>query len=137
MRIRSFRVLAIAASAAVMLAAGSTMARASTLEAHVPFSFIVNGTRLPAGTYELRPLSNLQRIVWEVQNHRGTRAVFVLTSAFQMPRASASPQLDFAVMGGQHFLSQIVSDYYGQGRDTDLTPRTMERQLVHADRVAG
>jgi hypothetical protein len=50
MRIRSFHVLAIAASAAVMLAAASTMAEASTLEARVPFSFIVNGTRLPAGT---------------------------------------------------------------------------------------
>jgi hypothetical protein len=75
--------------------------------------------------------------VWEVQSQRGTRTVFVLTSAFQAPRASASPQLDFAVMGGQHFLSRIVSDYYGQGRDTDLTPRTMERQLVHADRLAG
>jgi hypothetical protein len=133
---RYLRALATAASAVLFLAAGATVARAETLEAHIPFSFIVNGTRLPAGHYELRSMTTTQPNVWEVENTRTDRSVLLLTGACEMPSAT-TPQLHFAVMGGQHFLAQIVPDTGGQGRDADLTARSMERQLVRADRSAG
>jgi hypothetical protein len=134
MRVRLLRLLAIAVATVVMGGFAAT-AEASGIQADVPFSFIVNGTRLPAGDYVIRPLSDVQQAVWAIQNRRGNETVFVLTGAYS-GRQTATPELNFAVMGGQHFLSRIVTSGRGVGRDRDLTPKGMERELIKADEAS-
>jgi hypothetical protein len=125
------RALVTTAAVAAALAIGTPTAQASTVvEAHVPFAFIVNGTRLPAGTYDLTP-------VWEIRNRATEKAALVLTNPRSVPEASASPQLDFTVVGGQHFLSEIVSNDSGRARDLDLTPIRIEHELEKVDQTRG
>ena len=132
---RTPRALVIAGAALIAILTGAATAQANGIQAHVPFAFVVNGTRLPAGTYEIRPVDQ-QRTAWIVQNQRGNRSAIIVTGAYRAP-ASATPDVEFATMGGEHILSGFVSDNTGQGRDVFLTPKRMERQLVSADERAG
>ena len=116
-------------AAALMTAAGSTMARAgdATLVARVPFDFIVGNTRLPAGSYTVRTVGDENDVLW-IESADGKRRVTTQTIAYSPRETSETAQLVFEKFDDQYFLSRIAPDG-GEAREIILTPARMEREI--------
>jgi hypothetical protein len=119
----SMVVAAIALGAAGAARADETV----TAAVKVPFTFIVNDVRLPAGEYSVREVSAGGQVV-EIVSADGRQVVFTTTipSSEDQP---TSPHLVFEKFGGAYFLSRIAP---GDGNDRDivLTPALMEREII-------
>ncbi len=97
----------------VLLAAGGAI-RANaqaleegTIEADVPFAFIVGEKTFPAGKYTLKRADDTNPGVLEIRNDKGRRTVFFeaeTTQANQYPRQT---NLVFDKIGDEYFLSEI------------------------------
>jgi len=118
-------------SAAVMAAAGlllsgSTASAGDTVNAKVPFAFVVNGVELPAGDYVLTRDAQ-QRDLVEISTAAGKRVALTLTRASDAERDSSErPRLEFERIGGQVYLTEIT---LGSGSSREIaTPAAEEPQ---------
>jgi hypothetical protein len=93
-------------STATFITIGSALAQAQTVEATIPFAFVVRSQVLPAGTYRISSLGhNLVQI-----GTRDKRAVEMSTTHFNNNGAGSDARLIFAKYGDQYFLREILCD---------------------------
>jgi hypothetical protein len=101
------RITAIALlSTATFISLGSALARAQTIEAKIPFAFVVGNHVLPAGTYRISSLgTNLLQI--------GTmdKRVIETSITYRDNNGPASDgRLVFSKYGDQYFLREVQSE---------------------------
>ena len=73
--------------------------------ATLPFSFVVGGKTLPAGTYTVRTVSGESGLLM-ITNHDTSKSVLVLPYVSESA-STVKPELDFQQGGEEHFLSTI------------------------------
>ena len=94
----------------LVLVATATIASAQTMSsssvvADIPFSFIVSGKPLPAGTYRFAPSDNLLQIT--VTNTKGNESAMSIVNTRLSPRSANEASLVFDVAGNDHYLAEI------------------------------
>ena len=111
----------------MMIGAASAARAQERIEAKVPFGFIVQGVRLPAGSYAVTEDPNTG--VCRIASSDGRLAIFVMTTAASDDRPGDKPELRFQRFGDQYFLSRVMAAD-GEEREIVLTRRIMERELT-------
>jgi len=72
-------------------------------KATVPFDFTVGQTKMPAGTYEISPLSHAILIM----DRKTAKSVLSLFNSEEPSRGDSTPKLVFHRYGDKYFLSQV------------------------------
>ncbi len=72
-------------------------------KATVPFDFTVGQTKMPAGTYEISPLSHAILIT----DRKTAKSVLSLFNSEEPSRGDSTPRLVFHRYGDKYFLSQV------------------------------
>jgi hypothetical protein len=126
----------VLASAAIALGAASVARADETLatKVKVPFSFMVNDVRLPAGDYVVNEISGGAAVV-EIASADRRHIAFATTIPSNQPAPPNSPQLVFEKFGGAYFLSRIVP-IGGNDREIVLTPALMAREIMRSGEPA-
>jgi len=78
-------------------------------KATVPFDFTVGQTRMPAGTYEISPLSHA--IV--IRDSKTAKSILSLFNSEEASRGDSTPKLVFHRYGDKYFLSQVSRGHGG------------------------
>lgn len=116
--------------AAALIAAGTaSSARADDrVVAKVPFAFVVGGTRLPAGKYIVKVVSD-DLDVWQITSEDSRQTVAFTTVSASSPRTPTNPELIFDKFDNQYFLSRVVSGN-DEEREIPLTRAKMEQEVI-------
>src|SRR6185369_17506659 len=81
----------------------------ATIRANIPYSFVVNNTTLPAGTYVITVVdayaSDLS--VLEIRSANSKTAVLFETDPVTVPGRAAQTELVFDKIGDTYFLSKV------------------------------
>jgi hypothetical protein len=126
--------------ACAVLAVGST-ARAqqlgTSLRANIPFSFVVNGELLPAGTYEIKRVADsAATLIISNLTDRRDRVMFMTDPVIGRDR-NPSGELVFNQFGENYFLVQIFTPGIQTGRELIANEREgMRRQMSSHHRVS-
>ena len=114
--VKTIRILAVA----LLSIAGAATARADDdqIVAKVPFSFIVNGAQMPAGTYIVKPASGDQRVVL-IESSDGRQGAFSLTVPLGSEVRVAAPELVFEKRENQYFLTRLIP---ADGNEREIPP---------------
>src|SRR5258706_7466395 len=96
----------------LLIAAGGIRANAQalaevTIEADVPFAFIVGEQTFPAGKYTLKRADDTTRGVLEIRNDKGRGTIFFDVETAQAKENPRQTNLVFDKIGDQYFLSEI------------------------------
>jgi hypothetical protein len=127
-----FKASGIVIAAVAMAGASARAASAADLiDAKVPFAFVVNGVRLPAGSYVVRQMDDGSGVLAIISTD-GRRFVFTNTIPAEADRPASDAELVFQKFEGQLFLSRIVPAS-GTEREIILTPSIMETELAKTD----
>src|SRR5262245_4298330 len=97
------------------------------LEANIPFDFMVNGKKLPAGKYIVGADGASKTLA--IRNWKSRQGAFSLTHVFQV-RDGSKPELVFHRYGDQYFLAKVISDTSG----IELPKTKAEREAAKAKR---
>jgi hypothetical protein len=73
---------------------------------NIPYEFVVAGKTLPAGTYRVNRLSNIQPEVLILSSVESRAGLMVRSTAVERTRAY-KPEVSFEQIDGQRFLSKI------------------------------
>ena len=73
---------------------------------NIPYEFVVAGKTLPAGTYRVNRLSNIQPEVLILSSVDSRAGLMVRSTEVESTR-SDKPEVSFEQIDGQHFLSKI------------------------------
>jgi hypothetical protein len=98
------------------------------LEVHVPFSFVVENTTLPAGDYLVRELEATPARELEISSRDGAHRVLFLTESVNNTDPAAKSEVVFNEYGNRKFLAQVwtAGSFVGE----QLVPaRTEKKQL--------
>jgi hypothetical protein len=98
-----------------------------SLEANIPFDFVVGGEKLPAGKYTVE--RGVAQSAMVVRNWKTKRAASSITQDCQV-RAGSKPQLVFHRYGDQYFLAKVIT--YTSG--IELPKTKAEREAAKAKR---
>ena len=99
------KVLSVAGVAALMIGACvSSFAQDAAVRAHVPFSFSISNSALPAGDYSL---SQLSQNTWIVRNLSGNGVVAAAARPDGTNRDESIAKLVFQKYGDRYFLSKV------------------------------
>jgi hypothetical protein len=98
-----------------------------SVEANIPFDFIVGGVKLPAGKYTVE--RGVAQSATVVRNWKTKRAASSITQDFQV-RADSKPQMVFHRYGDQYFLAKVIT--YSTG--IELPKSKAEREAAKAKR---
>jgi hypothetical protein len=96
------------------------------LESNIPFDFMVNGKKLPAGKYIVETGSQTTMAIRSFETKQGAVSI---AQPFQV-RAGGKPQLIFHRYGNQYFLVKVLSDTGGR----ELPRTKAEREAAKAGR---
>ena len=101
----------------------------ATIRANIPYSFVVNNTTLPAGTYMVTVLdayaSDLS--VLEIRSANGKTAVLFETEPVTVPGLAPRTELVFDKVGDTYFLSKVfLKDDEGDQLLKSKTQRRLE-----------
>jgi hypothetical protein len=101
----------------------------TTIQANVPFTFMVGDTTLPAGKYEIKGLDDSGSGVLELSSVKGnTKVVFDSDNAEANPeRLQSKSELVFNKVGDKYFLSQVWPEDSASG--SQLVRSRMEKKL--------
>ena len=88
----------------------------TTVEADIPFAFIVGTTTLPAGKYTIRTLDDTSLNLLEIRSSNGRTAAAFETQNKVAERTPRQTEVVFNKIGDQYFLSQI----WVEGTDTGV-----------------
>ena len=126
--VKTIRILAVG----LLSIAGAATARADDdqIVANVPFSFIVNGAQMPAGTYIVEPASGDQRVVL-IESSDRRQAAFSLTVPLGSNVRVATPELVFEKRDTQYFLARLIASD-GAEREIPPTHASSEREVAVA-----
>ena len=98
-----------------------------SVEANIPFDFMVGGKKLSAGKYTVEKGSASGAVM--VRNWKTKQAAGAITQGLQV-RAGSKPQLVFHRYGNQYFLAKVISDASG----IELSKSKAEREAAKAKR---
>jgi hypothetical protein len=127
-----FKAAGIVIAAGAIAGASARVAAADELvDAKVPFAFVVNGIRLPAGSYRVRQMDEGSSVL-AIVSADGREFVLASTIPAGTDQPTSDPQLVFQKFEGQIFLSRIVSAS-GTEREIILTPSIMETALARTN----
>src|SRR4030081_2807750 len=115
-RISGF-VLAVAAIAVGNASAAQAQDR---VDAKVLFAFLVNGVQLPAGTYEVRDMSEGSGVL-TIESTDGQKAVAMMTIPSSPSNEDGDAKLLFDTINNQHVLAGID---YGDGEGRQIVSNT-------------
>ena len=126
--VNTIRILAVGLLSIV----GTATARADDdrIVAKVPFSFIVNGAHMPAGTYIVKPASDDLRVVL-IESSDGRQGAFSLTVPLGSDVQVAAPELVFEKRDNQYFLARLIAAD-GNEREIPPTHAHSEREVAVA-----
>lgn len=100
----------------------------STIEANIPFAFVVKDETLPAGKYVIRVADTTDLKAMEIRSAgRGGKAVLFETEGVQPERAPRKSELVFDKVGGKYFLSRVFVE--GNTTGSQALKSKMERRL--------
>ena len=108
--------------AAALLCAGG-YAQTTNLEAHIPFSFQVGETAMPAGNYSIQNSQNVLKLF----DRDGHKSVFHLTMNASRSTVSRDPTLEFTRLGDEYFLTSVWNA--GSSDGLTLTQCKREKEL--------
>jgi hypothetical protein len=111
----SVRTSLVVFAAAVIVVGGASAAHAQDrVDAKVPFAFVVNGVQLPAGTYEVRDMSEGSDVL-TIESTDRQHIVSMMTIPASSPNLEGESKLLFNKINNQYVLVEI--DYLdGEGR---------------------
>jgi hypothetical protein len=118
-------VIALGAIVAMSIAGFAGLDR--SVEANIPFDFMVGGEKLPAGKYTVETGVAQRTLI--VRNWKTKRAAGAITQDYQV-RAGSKPQLVFRRYGNQYFLARVLT--YSSG--IELPKSKAEREAAKAKR---
>ena len=121
---KAFAFMSIAALAVVL--AAPLPAQTVSVQANVPFDFVVAGRTMPAGEYELGTLT--QSAILAVRGASHSPAITTTISSTAGKGRHGEAYLVFHRYGNQYFLSQVWDGFRFQGREIPIS-RT-ERELA-------
>jgi hypothetical protein len=98
-----------------------------SVEANIPFDFMVNGEQLPAGKYTVETGSARSTVT--VRNWKAKRAAGAISQNFEV-RPGSKPRLVFHRYGNQYFLAKVIT--YSTG--IELPKSKAEREAAKAKR---
>ncbi len=99
-------------------------AQANVVTIDIPFAFMVENTKLPAGTYEIALVKNL---VYRISNPKGDQKVMVTTQVTTIPTPVESFTLIFNAYGDQYYLSK----FFHQGKTSgNMIPQTAAEKAL-------
>jgi hypothetical protein len=99
----------------------------TAIRASIPFEFVVRGTTLPAGEYEIRRISDEPSgLILRKINNKHDHVMFE-TEPFEGKRIARHSALVFNRYGDSYFLSEVVTAGEQTGRE--LAPSQSERRL--------
>jgi hypothetical protein len=99
---------ALGAGLVAMVGAVPASAMATRINAHIPFAFMVENTRLPAGDYTIEPLGIEDPSVLLIRSADDKITVEFLTNATTPEKPLSSAELVFDRYGKKEFLKQIL-----------------------------
>jgi hypothetical protein len=108
------------AAAAIALGTVSAAQAQDRVGAKVPFAFLVNGVQLPAGTYEVKDLSEGSGVL-TIESTDGQKAVSGMTIPTSPSNEEGDPKLLFDKINDQHVLVGID---YGDGEGRQIMSNT-------------
>src|SRR6202000_394902 len=113
---------------ATFITLGSALTQAQTIEAKVPFAFVVRNDVLPAGTYRIRSIGpNLLQIAT-----RDSRVNEMSTTHFDNSGRAGNNRLVFTKYGDQYFLRQILCESANIDSALPASPLEKPAQLREA-----
>jgi len=119
---------------ALLVVGGLTAAQAqmdsdTTIDANIPFQFVVGTTTLPAGKYVIRQLDDSGNTpnVLEIRSAKGKLATILDTENASMDQPAKKSEVTFDKIGDKYFLSQIFVE--GENYGTQAIESKMERKL--------
>ena len=99
-----------------------------TIDAHIPHSFIVRDTTLPAGEYMIKVADDYANLnLLEIRSRDGHTAVLFETEAVQANHAPGKSELFFDKIGDNYFLSRVFLK--GDESGNQLPKSRMERRM--------
>ena len=110
----------VLAAAAIVVGGASAAQAQDRVDAKVPFAFVVNGEQLPAGSYEVKDMSEGPDVL-TIASTDGQKAVSVMTIPSSSSTKEGDPTLRFDTINNQHVL--IGSDF-GDGDSRQIVPNT-------------
>ena len=110
----------ILAAAAMAVGSASAAQAQDRIDAKVPFAFLVNGEQLPAGTYEVREMSEGSGVL-TIESTDGQKAASIMTIPSSSSNEEGDPKLVFDTINNQHVLVGID---YGDGEGRQIVSKT-------------
>jgi len=100
-------------------------AQANAVKIDIPFAFMVQDTKLPAGTYEIAKVSDGN---YRITDQKTQQKVIFMTEATSISKPVASFTLFFNVYGDQYYLSK----FFHQGKTSGymIAPTAAEKALA-------
>ena len=98
-----------------------------SLEANIPFDFMVGGKKLPAGKYTVE--RGVAQSAMVVRNWETKQAAISITQGLEVS-AGSKPRLVFHRYGDQYFLAKVITDTSGM----ELPKSKAEREAAKAKR---
>lgn len=77
------------------------------IRANIPYSFVVNNTTLPAGSYEVTVVEQTELNTLEIRSTNGKTAVVFETDPTEANRVMPKSELVFDKIGDTYFLSRV------------------------------
>ena len=110
------------------MAARAQIESDATIEANIPYAFVVRDTTLPAGRYTIKVADKSADLnVLEIRSRDGHTAVLFDTEGIQADRGPGKSELIFNKMGDKYFLSQVFLK--GDNSGNQLIKSRMEKKL--------
>jgi hypothetical protein len=99
----------------------------ATIEANIPYAFVVHDTQLPAGKYMIKVADETDPSVLEIRSAKGHTAVLFETENTLVNRTMRKSELVFDKIGDTYFLSQV--SLKGDDSGNQLPMSKMARRL--------
>jgi len=118
------------------LTANAQIRSDATIRANIPYSFVVNNTTLPEGTYVItladEAASDLS--VLEIRSANNKTAVVFETEPVQVQGSASKTELVFEKVGGTYFLSRVFLEGDQDGNQVPKSKR--QRRLEESGSIA-
>ena len=99
----------------------------ATIEANIPYAFVVKDTQLPAGKYTIKVADETNPSMLEIRSANGHTAVLFETENTLVKRTMHKSELVFDKVGDTYFLSQVFLK--GDNSGNQLPESKMARRL--------
>jgi hypothetical protein len=131
-----FLSLCLVAGLGATLTANAQIRSDATIRANIPYSFVVNNTTLPAGTYVITVAApyGTDLTVLEIRSANAKTAVLFDTESAAVPGRATQTELVFDKIGDTYFLSKVFLK--GDEGGNQLLKSKMQRRLEENGSIA-